>query len=246
MGLLSKMMDALQKSVDAMACSPVHAKKNNILCDCFLVKGKNPATGRRKTVTVVVERGASNEDIQSKSGLLPPYEISPDDAEDSPTEAQIRYAEKMGFAFPKDSGSDDAHIFLTRAENDEALVQPAMPDDIVRYLINKGIFVPAYAGVSDADWLYLEGVKPAEKYAFFCMKTYADLTHSKFFRLEDVPPMIRDKFYKFGELAVSDTEFIRSFLHYGTEDLSLTSCKKMKKLKAYEISRDFLKSEGII
>lgn len=246
MGLFSKVMGVLQKTGDTLPGGPIHAKKNDVLCDRFSVKGKNPATGRRKTVSVVVERGACDEEIQGKSGLLPPYEISPGDPAAPPSEAQIRYAEKLGFAFPRDASSDDAHIFLTRAENGEPLVQPAMPDELVRYLIGKGIFVPAYAGASDVDRIYMNGVQPLEKYAFFCMRTYADLTDAKWSRLEDAPADKRDRFYKFAGSAADDTEFIRSFLHYGAEELSLLSRKRMKKLRAYEIAREFLRSEGLI
>lgn len=245
MGFFSKLFSSIGKAAN-IEPKPLKANKNRIICANYSVKGKNPATGRRKTVYVVVESTASQEEIQVKSGLLPPYEINVSDCNSTPSEAQIRYAEKLGFVFPTDAGSDDATIFLTRAESEEPLVQPAMPDELIRYLLKKDIYVPAYAGINEADRLYLYNVSQEEKYAFFCMMVYCDITHCRYRRLEELPSEKRAAFDKFAELAIKDPEFIRSFLHYDSNDLSLSVVKKMKKLKAYNIANDFLKAEGVI
>ena len=44
-------------------------------CEVYKVRGINPETNRKKTVEIVAASNALAEQIQSKSGLLPPYEI---------------------------------------------------------------------------------------------------------------------------------------------------------------------------
>ena len=246
MSFFSKLFASIGRTSANIKPTQLKANKNRIICVNYSVKGKNPTTGRRKTVCVVVESTASQEEIQVKSGLLPPYEININDCKGTPSEAQIRYAEKLGFVFPADAGSDDASIFLTRAENKEPLVQPAMPDDLIRYLTKKGIHVPAYAGINEADRLYLYNVSQEEKYAYFCMRVYCDIMHCRYRLLEELPSGKRAIFDKFAELAIKDPDFIKSFLHYDSNDLSLSDFKKMKKLKAYNIANDFLRAEGVV
>ena len=222
------------------------ANRNQVTYTQYTVKGKNPDTNRKKTVTVTVESAASLDEVQMKSGLLPPYEIEKVDHVDAPTERQVAYAEKLGFAFPPDATMRDASIFLTRYEEDLPLIQPAAPDKLVRYLIGKGIAVPAYAGINEISNLYCNSISASEISAFFCMRVFCSHSKKKYHLLEDAPPVEQSLFYRFGELHKDDSDFLRSLTHYSGKDLPLNDCPSLKKLKAYEIATSFLKDNNAI
>ena len=138
MGFLSKLFSVATPNESNTL--NLKANRNRVICTCYSVKGKNPDSHRTKKETVVVESTASLEDVQRKSGLFPPYEIIKVDLV-PPTEKQISYAKECGIVFPEDASIRDASIFLTRYENGQPLIQPAVSDDLVRYLIEKNIFV---------------------------------------------------------------------------------------------------------
>lgn len=238
MGFLSKLSIVLGPK-------PLKAKKNKILCDLYSVKGKNPDTNRRKTEIVVAESTASETEIQQRSGLLPPYEIKRLDPE-LPTEKQILYARKLGIVFPPDASIRDASIFLTRADEEQPLIQPPTPDYLVRYLIDKGIFVHSYAGIMESSALYLSGVSFLEKSAFFCMRVFCDIKSKTYCLLEDAPQQERELFFKFANLHEDDNAFAKSVAFYSSTDLPLNRCPPLKKIKAYNIAADFLKSERAV
>lgn len=237
MGFFSRLFSKTEK------ISTVGPQRNNVVCDYYSVKGVNPDTNRRKSKIIVVDSTSTEEEIQEKSGLLPPYEIEKLNQE-APTDRQIAYAEKLGIVFPADASVSDASVFLTRHEDGVPLVQPPAPDTLVRYLIGKGIFVPAYAGISEVSGLYLNNVSRNEKAAFFCMRVFCSIKNKSYCLLEDVPLAERNLFFEFANAYEADGDFLRSLLHYTAEDLPLNACPRLKKLKAYEMAVDFLKNRG--
>lgn len=249
MGFFSKLSSFLSK-ISEQEPGQLQANRNQITCLYYSVKGKNPTTGRMKTVYVTVESTATEKDIQAKSGLLPPYEVTLDNDEDNldcgPTDRQIAYADRLGFAFPSDASSSDATVFLTRAEEGKPLVQPATPNEILRYVIGFGIDVPAYAGVSESTGYFLRNAPRSETAAFFCMRVYCSIARKNYRLLIEAPLEMQSVFRKFAEKYSEDAGFLASFSHYSADDLSLGSCSSLKKLKAYNIVADFLKGEGVV
>lgn len=226
--------------------APIRATRNRTVCAYFNVKGVNPASGRKKTVSVVAAANASIAEIQAKSGLLPPYEVSVDKNNFTPpTEAQVRYAARLGFKFPADATVRDATVFLTRSENGVPLVQPPAPDRLVHYIISKGGYVPAYSGAAEISAEYLHCCEPKEKAAFFCMRVYCTLTHAEYLLLEDVPSNLAAVFWEFGGLYCSDEGFSRSLEYYSHLDLPLDKCSALKRIKAFNIAAGYLVMKGV-
>ena len=242
MGFFSKLFSPVTTN---KSNSPVlKANRNRVLCAFYYVKGKNPNTHRIKKETVVVEATASAEEIQRKSGLLPPYEIvfiPPD----PPTEKQIAYAKERGVIFPPDASIRDASIFLTRYENERPIIQPPTPDSFIRYVIGKNIFVHAYAGIHETSNLYLNGVSEAERVAFFCMRVFGCITKKYYYFLENASKSEQDIFWEFANLNKDDKAFMRSIDCYSADDLPLNACPSLKKLKAYNMAVEFLVTKGI-
>lgn len=244
MGFFSKLFFSVNKKAEQEP-GQLRANRNQITCLHYSVRGKNPETGRMKTVYFVVESTATKEIVQKKSGLLPPYEVVADDSHFGPTDRQIAYADQLGFAFPSDASSSDATVFLTRAEEERPLVQPATPNDILHYVIGFGIDVPAYAGVVETTGYFLRNAPRLEITAFFCMRVYCSIARKNCRLLMDASPEMQDVFRRFAEKYSEDAGFLASLSHYSADDLPLDSCSPLKKLKAYNIAADFLKSEGV-
>lgn len=219
------------------------AQRNRIACTSYYVKGKNPETGRMKRVYVLVESTASLDDVQKKSGLLPPYEVEGADPSgyDGPTEKQLAYAEKVGVFLPEDATCADATVFLTRYEEGRPLYPPATPDRIVRLLIDRGVALPAYAGVLEASNMYLHGIGLEERIAFFAMRVYCKMKGRRYCLLEDAPASERELFYRFAREYQGDKVFVRSLFCYSGEDLPLDSCTISKRLKAYDVAEAYFR-----
>lgn len=213
-------------------------RKNCITCKKYFVKGKNPATNRFKTTQVVVESTASMETVQQKSGFLPPFEIT-EAALCAPTERQIAYAKNLRLSLPQDAAFEDVSIFLTRYEEGKMLYPSPMPEKLIRYLIGKGIYVPAYAGEDEAHNLYFRNIDLDEKIAYFAMKVYCNLKRKIYYTLEDAEPEMKDLFYSFAMKYKDNKEFVRSLSYYSGSDLPLGSYTISKKLKAYDMAVDF-------
>lgn len=240
-GAASKAMDLAKEAMNKAAAptkEAVKAHKNCITCKRYFVKGKNPATNRFKTTQVVVESTASTETIQQKSGFLPPFEITEVSLYE-PTEKQIAYTKKLKLSLPQDAAFEDASIFLTRYEEGKMLYQPPMPEKLIRYLIGKGIYVPAYAGEDEAHNLYFRNIDLNEKIAYFAMKVYCNLKRKVYYTLEDAEPEMKDLFYLFAMEYKDNKEFIKSLSYYSGSDLPLGSYAISKKLKAYDMAVDF-------
>ncbi len=237
MGILVKLLEKIfSYSENQTPKGKYH--KNSIICKKYYVKGKNPETNRFKTNLVVVEASETTETIQQKSGLLPPFEIT-EIIPDGVTEAQAAYAKKLGLILPNDATKEDASIFLTRYNDNKPLHPPAIPKNILCYLISKNIYVPAYAGMEEAHYLYFQHIDLNEKIAYFGMKVYCNLKKLDFSLLEDFEPEQRERFYEFANQFKNNKEFTKSLSYYSGNDLPLNSNTISKKLKAYNMAVDF-------
>ncbi|MCI9100943.1 MAG: hypothetical protein HFH58_14040 [Lachnospiraceae bacterium] len=241
LGAVNKTMNLTNEATNKVADltrEGAKTHKNCITCKKYFVKGKNPATNRFKTTQVVVESTVSMGTIQQKSGLLPPFEIT-EASLGAPTEKQIAYAKKLKLPLPQDATFEDVSIFLTRYEEGKTLYPSPMPEKLIRYLIGKGIYVPAYAGEDEAHNLYFHNIDLNEKIAYFAMKVYCNLKRKVYYTLEDAEPEMKDLFYLFAMKYKDNKEFIKSLYHYSGSDLPLGSYAISKKLKAYDMAVNF-------
>lgn len=243
MGILVKLVEAFfsNKSKNeslSNASFPTNFYKNQITCKIYSVKGKNPSTNRIKTVQIIVEANEALENIMQKSGLLPPLEINEIPAE-KPTERQINYAKNIGLILPSDATKKDVSIFLTRYEDEKPITAPPIPNKILHSIINKGIYVPAYAGMDEIHNIYFHNIELTERIAYFGMKVYCNLKRKRCCLLEDEEEEYRKLFYEFAKKYENNNEFLKSLAYYSGDDLPLDSYAISKKLKAYDMAVDF-------
>jgi hypothetical protein len=138
----------------------------------YIVNGVNPASGRKKTVSVEVLSGTPNDIIEEKSGLLPPYVI--DAAEfDNPTEGQLEYAKNIGLIIPNGCNSADVSCLLSRAEdNDDS---PYVSESLLRYASLHNIFFSPYIGLYFGYRTIYERLSENEKLKFFSYLVYCSM-----------------------------------------------------------------------
>lgn len=149
-----------------------HYEKNESLtgaywCEVYKVYGINPETKRKKSVKVIAASNSSAELIQTKSGLLPPYEI--EKATPLASDAQLETMRKHGFQPPVNLSMQDASIFITRSVEGENLKQPIAPLSFVDYAIKHNVYIPKYANVKEAQ-NYLIAALPEKKQEIISLK----------------------------------------------------------------------------
>ena len=212
---------------------------NEIICSWYKVKGINPNTNRKKTITFVWDNMASQEEVGRKSGLLEPYEVEQLKA-DSPTLAQERYANGIGLRFPSDATTQDATIFLTRYENQEPIHQNGIAKWLLEiYIYKLQVYVPKYASVNEAHIYYYHGMPIKERVAYFAMRVYNDNKGKSHMFPHEATREEQEKFKIFSEEHYQDDKFMESFQRYGAMDLPIGG-KVQKRLKAYDIANSYL------
>lgn len=154
MGFLVKMIKWFCESKDNNENKGNYS--NTYWCEIYKVRGINPKTKRKKSVEVVESSNASAELIQSKSGLLPPYEIEV--ATRPASDAQLDALRKHGFTPPANLSMSDAGIFIDRGIEGEPRQQPVASLNFVDYAIKNDVYIPKYANTKEARDYLLEAL----------------------------------------------------------------------------------------
>nr|DAN92340.1 MAG TPA: hypothetical protein [Caudoviricetes sp.] len=217
-------------------------ERNSIICSYYKVKGINPETGRRKTNTVVHIQGADVYEVGIKSGLLEPYEVE-ELPETKPSDAQVVYARDLGIVLPYDATADDASIFLTRAENQEAIHQKGASDELLKLIILKyGTYVPKYANCKEAYHRFYYALSKTEQIAYFIMRVVAEAKGLIYLFPCDVADEEWDAYLNIAKEKQADNKFMESFWYYSATDFPMRG-KIQKQLKAY---RDIVNIKDIL
>lgn len=119
--------------------------RNNVICGIFQVTGTDPQTKQRSTVRVFAALPATNAEIQAKSGLKFPFTITQEKPYPA-TQPQIEYGHALGILMPADATKTDATYFISRKKGEIEPDEHPADDDKIRALIERGVFVPPYAG----------------------------------------------------------------------------------------------------
>lgn len=115
-------------------------------CVLYEIKGKNPDTGRQKTVQFTASSLSTLEEIQKLSGLLPPYseyvDVTP-----MPTERQIPYALDLGVRIPPYADRYDISSFIDTALNRSVRKKYVSPTDpkYIHYAVAHNVYLPRWA-----------------------------------------------------------------------------------------------------
>lgn len=130
-------------------------------CEIYKVYGINPATKRKKSVKVIAASNSSEEVIQSKSGLLPPFEI--EKVTPPASEAQLETMRKHGIVPPSDLSMLDASVLITRSVEGQPIKQPTASLTFVNYAIKNNVYIPKYANTKEAQDYLIAALPKNEK-----------------------------------------------------------------------------------
>ena len=222
----------------------IQAQKNDITCKIFSIKGNNLFKNQTDQKTRVISSTKPLILDEEKISLSQPYLVEEIET-DKPTGPQIRFAKREGFTFPEDADIRDASIFLSRLEKNEELIKPKAQNNVLEYIINKGIFIPKYADTNIAYNLYFSNVGIIESIAYFGMKVYCNLNQKTYHVLEDATEPERELFFHFAKEYSNNKPFTNSLSHYSGSDIPLDSYKISKKLKAYDIAAEYFDKTDI-
>lgn len=138
----------LQKSNNAEHTYSKKMQPNKYWCEVYKIYGINPETKRKKSVEIIEASNAPIELIQSKSGLLSPYEIEKTTRPAS--EAQLELLHKHGIKPPSDLSMQDASIFISRSIEESPINQPVASIIFTDYAIKNNVYIPKYANAKEA------------------------------------------------------------------------------------------------
>lgn len=124
----------------------------------FKVRGKNPGTGRSKTIyNFVFPSWKPFPD--TVPGIDPPYTFIPDMRPMS--DRQFALFERAGISVPDNMSLDDAHVVITHivADAEERPIryfEPPLPDEIMEEAARKSLLIPSFLSLEEAR-LFLDG-----------------------------------------------------------------------------------------
>ena len=126
----------------------------------YKVKGTNPETKRRKTVTNVYV-GSWGLYPDTVPGIDPPYEFILDDY--PITENQANVFKKRNIPIPDGMNKNDAsavimHIYSDSSEESHPFFEPQLPDDMLEEAVKKQLYLPSYLTLNEAR-NFLDGKK---------------------------------------------------------------------------------------
>ena len=208
----------------------LHAKR-------YYVRGINPSTNRRKKELVIALSTDSTEEIFSRSVMLPPYEV--EEYIDNPTDAQINAAEDHDYSFPSDSTAADASVIIGRSVSGKPRMQPPLSEKRVRYFVDKKIFIPKYADISDALRIYIYNISQEEFIAYFIMYVCNSIQHNDYYFFCDASDDEVKTYFQIAEELKDNNDFIQSFLRWKDKQINIDEIKIPKNTSAYKIAASY-------
>ena len=179
----------------------------------FSIRGINPETGRKKTITLGVPNITTPHDMVLQHKYLnEPFEIKEIPFE-LPTERQLAYANGLGIKIPQDACIEDVSALLSRAEDSDS----SPNEELIEYATNKELTFSKYIGKKALYNLVFYKLPELDKIAFFCFSVYRYVSDDRHANLDTSPH--RDAFYSFAQQYVGDKKFINSILKYEGKDL---------------------------
>lgn len=207
-----------------------HAKR-------YYVRGINPSTNRKKKELVIALSTDCTKNITSRSVMLPPYEV--EEYIENPTENQITAAYNHNYSFPPDATASDASVIIGRSVAGKPRMQPPLSEKLVRYFVDKKIFIPKYADISDAVRIYMSNISLEESIAYFIMHVSNSVQHNNYYFLCDASDNEVGRYYQIADVLKKNNDFMRSFLRWKNKQIDIDGIKISKNTNAYKIAASY-------
>jgi len=188
----------------------------------FSIRGTNPETGRKKTITLDVPNITTPYEMVSKQKILnEPYEINEIPFR-PPSDRQLEYAKGLGVKNPSDACLEDVSALISFAVDSDSEPNP----ELVEFATNRGFTFSKYIGKKALYDLIFYRLSPLDKIAFFCFSVYRYLSDDRHGNLDTSPH--RDTFYSFAQQHEGDKKFVDSMLKYEGKDLRYFGTMRIK------------------
>ena len=214
------------------------------------VKGINPKTGRKKTISIEVPNNKEpREVIEKQIDIVEPFEIN-ETPFPAPTDRQINYANSLGVVIPNDACQYDVSALISRAVDSDS--EPNQ--GLIEFAENQGLLFSKYIGKKSLYDLIFNNLPLIDKIAFFCFSIYRYLSDDRHSNLDTSPH--REIFYSFANQFEQDKKFVSSLAKYEGSDLRYFGTLKIREnnftntlnggsvnTSAYKITSEFLNSK---
>ena len=188
----------------------------------FSIRGTNPETGRKKTITLDVPNITTpNEMVLQQKILDEPLEINEIPFR-SPSDRQLEYANDLGIKIPQEACLEDVSALISCAVDFDS----APNQELVEYATNRGLIFSKYIGKKALYNLIFYKLPLVDKIAFFCFSIYRYLSDDRHGNLDTSPN--RDAFYSFAKQYEEDKKFTASMMKYEGKDLRFFGSMRIK------------------
>jgi hypothetical protein len=178
----------------------------------YSVVGKNKETNRKRTLKIKAKSEEKAKEMALEQDLLAPLEIKVIPFQ-SPSEAQLNYAENLNISIPENATSKDVSCLIDKKVSHDSDPNPGL----IEFADNRNIFFSYYIGKKRLYNLIFSTLNDVDRTAFFVFSIYRWLSEDRYADLDTHPD--RDVFYEFAESVKNDNSFQKSLLKYEGEDL---------------------------
>jgi hypothetical protein len=174
----------------------------------YKVTGKNPKTGRKKTVTIDVPNNVEPHTyIMSEVDIDEPLTLT-EVPITPPTERQIAYARDIGLSIPYGACKEDVSDLLDRYSERDSDPNPGL----LEFASGRQLMFSNCIGKKALYNLVFYSLETVDQIAFFCFCVYRYVSDDRHANLDTSP--YRDIFYAFANAHANDTKLIRSIEKY--------------------------------
>ncbi len=175
----------------------------------YKVRGKNPATNRMKTNSVVAKKGTPSNIITLKSKLLRPYTVT--EYFEEPTILQADYAKNLNIKYGPTCSKTDISYLIDRQLNGD--FKNYISNDIREYAAENNVYISPYADKIGGCRVAIASLPPKERIVFFIYLIYCGIVKIPVGNLYNVKDYLI--FYQYLE-TVPDIEELGKFIkeHY--------------------------------
>lgn len=226
---------------------------NRIRFRSYIVKGINPKTKRNKTKTVILPDSSSEEDIIAATGLIAPAVISinTDDyyLEAPPSDNQKDLLKKYNIPFSPTYTQADIDCLIDKQLCCDS--KDLASESLRIRLAKEKVYTSPYCGTRNAVRALWESASDENKLFFWCYLIYCSLVSEEIKNPDDSE--YSDTFRSFSEECFKNSPYIAETISTLTDfelNRYLHPEKKLdhryKATKAYEYTKEYLISKGII
>lgn len=199
----------------------------------FRVVGKNVTTGRKNTKIIEAKDDKTAIAQAEACGLIGPFTITVEQMQE-PTERQVDYALDLGASLPSGACFEDISAIISRIVDDD---EEGPLEAFGEFAHAIGIKFSRFIGKRALYNITFNEATERDRAALYAYAVYVSLVGGKLGNLLISP--LRDVFYQFADVALSDTALMKSLNGRSGADLTAPN----KNTIAYKAAVQFIREK---